>query len=159
MCRLISMGLSLTLVLTLCTPMTLRTACAVEYRLTAIDIPGVVSSRAFDINNNGQILVGLPTIDLSTIDQGDTYVVDGEAITQFSFPDFPGGFPIAPAAMNNAGVFVGFRVFVVEDELPGISITTTSFVFDGEDLGNPWNLASQYSSETSILSILLLICH
>ena len=26
-------------------------------------------------------------------------------------------------------------------------------------LGNPWNLASQYSSETSILSILLLICH
>ena len=134
MCRLMSMCLWLVFGFVLCAPMMSGIAWAVEYRLTAIDIPGVVSSRAFDINNNGQILVGLPTIDLSTIDQGDTYVVDGEAITQFSFPDFPGGFPIAPAAMNNAGVFVGFRVFVVEDELPGVSFTTTSFVFDGEDV-------------------------
>lgn len=134
MCRLTSMRLWLVFGFVLCAPMMSGIAWAVEYRLTAIDIPGVVSSRAFDINNNGQILVGLPTADLSTIDQGDTYVVDGEAITQFNFPDVPGGFPIAPAAMNNAGVFVGFRVFRVEDELPGISITTTSFVFDGEDV-------------------------
>lgn len=134
MCRVISMCLWLVFGFVLCAPMMSGIAWAVEYRLTAIDIPGVVSSRAFDINNNGQILVGLSTADLTMADASGTYVVDGEAITQFNFPDFPGGGPISPAAMNHAGVFVGFRVFVVEDELPGISFTTTSFVFDGEDV-------------------------
>ena len=129
MCRMTSMRLWLVFGFVLCAPMLSGIAWAVEYRLTAIDIPGVVSSRAFDINNNGQILVRF-----STLDESGTYIVDGEAITQFNFPDFPGGGPISPAAMNNDGVFVGFRVFVVEDELPGISFTTTSFVFDREDV-------------------------
>ena len=129
MCRLTSMRLWLVFGFVLCAPMMSGIAWAVEYRLTAIDIPGVVSSRAFDINNNGQILVNF-----STVDESGTFIVDGEAITQFNFPDFPGGGPISPRAMNNAGVFVGFRTFIVEDEFPSTSFSTTSFVFDGEDV-------------------------
>jgi len=46
----------------------------------------------------------------------------------------------------------------------GVTLTALLFLpvlnvsVDATTLGNPWNLASQYSSETSILSILLLIC-